>query len=99
MNRVADEVGFLVLYPQQSVSANIARCWNWYWPGNQRRGSGEPATIAALTQHVIRICNQTPPVFTSQAFRREDPPLRSSGLRIRHSLRRSASIPASHAEM
>jgi poly(hydroxyalkanoate) depolymerase family esterase len=60
MNKLADEVGLLVLYPQQSVSANLARCWNWYRPGNQRRGSGEPAAIAALTQHVMRICKADP---------------------------------------
>jgi poly(hydroxyalkanoate) depolymerase family esterase len=60
MNKVADEVGLLVLYPQQSMSANLARCWNWYRPGDQRRGSGEPAAIAALTQHIIRTCKADP---------------------------------------
>ena len=60
MNKLAHEVGFFVLYPQQSVSANLARCWNWYRPGNQRRGSGEPAAIAALTRHVIRTCKADP---------------------------------------
>ena len=43
MNEVADELGFLVLYPEQSASANMARCWNWHRPVNQERGSGEPA--------------------------------------------------------
>jgi poly(hydroxyalkanoate) depolymerase family esterase len=53
MNALADELGFLVLYPEQSTSVNLNRCWNWHRPVNQRRGFGEPATIAALTLHAI----------------------------------------------
>ena len=53
MNALADELGFLALYPQQAVSANLGRCWNWHRPGDQKRGSGEPAAIAALTRHII----------------------------------------------
>ena len=60
MNAIADELGFLVLYPEQSVSANMARCWNWHWPANQKRGSGEPALIAALTRHVLALCKGNP---------------------------------------
>jgi len=56
MNELADERGFLVLYPQQSASANLGRCWNWHRPGDQKRGSGEPAAIAALTRHIIATC-------------------------------------------
>ncbi len=54
MNALADELGFLVLYPEQSPAANLNRCWNWHRPVNQRCGSGEAAAIAALTLHVIR---------------------------------------------
>lgn len=53
MNRLADEMGVLVLYPQQSPKANMGRCWNWHDPHNQGRGAGEPAMIAALTRHAI----------------------------------------------
>jgi poly(hydroxyalkanoate) depolymerase family esterase len=60
MNKLADELGFLVLYPEQSTSANLARCWNWHRPGDQKRGSGEPAAIAALTRHTIAICKANP---------------------------------------
>jgi poly(hydroxyalkanoate) depolymerase family esterase len=56
MNRLADELGFLVLYPEQSVTANLGRCWNWHRPGDQERGRGEPAVIADLTRHVIALC-------------------------------------------
>ena len=57
MNTLADELGFLVLYPQQSRAANMNLCWNWYSPGHQARGYGEPACIASLTRVVARICN------------------------------------------
>lgn len=56
MNRLADAEGFIVLYPQQSVSANLGRCWNWHRPGNRKRGGGEAAVVAALTRHVAATC-------------------------------------------
>ncbi len=56
MNALADKLGFLVLYPEQSRSANLHRCWNWHQPENQRRGSGEPAAIAALTLQTVAVC-------------------------------------------
>ena len=56
MNRIADELGFLVLYPQQSKAANLVRCWNWHRPGDQKRGRGEPAKIAELTRAVVTLC-------------------------------------------
>ena len=60
MNKLADELGLLVLYPQQSRSANLGRCWNWHRPDHQQRGRGEPAVIAALTSHVITTCKANP---------------------------------------
>jgi poly(hydroxyalkanoate) depolymerase family esterase len=42
-----------VLYPEQIQRANSSRCWNWFEPQNQQRGSGEPGMIAALVQQVI----------------------------------------------
>jgi predicted esterase len=53
MNELACEQGFAVLYPAQAQDANPGRCWNWYEPGHQQRGSGEPAVLASLTQSVI----------------------------------------------
>jgi len=60
MNALADERGFLVLYPEQSVAASLGRCWNWHRPGDQARGRGEPATIAALTAHAIALGRANP---------------------------------------
>ena len=53
MNELAAEQGFFVLYPAQAQGANPQRCWNWFKPNHQRRGSGEPALLASLTQAVI----------------------------------------------
>ncbi|MGQ7792156.1 extracellular catalytic domain type 1 short-chain-length polyhydroxyalkanoate depolymerase [Faunimonas sp. B44] len=53
MNRLAEEHGFLVLYPAQSRQANQSGCWNWFDGGHQRRGRGEPALIAAMTRAAI----------------------------------------------
>ncbi|MGD6875071.1 extracellular catalytic domain type 1 short-chain-length polyhydroxyalkanoate depolymerase [Bacillus infantis] len=48
MNALADEKGFLVLYPEQTSSANSNKCWNWFESAHQSRGSGEPAVIAGM---------------------------------------------------
>ena len=53
MNRLADELGFLVAYPRQTQAANQQRCWNWFRPGDQERGRSEPALIASVTRNVI----------------------------------------------
>jgi len=53
MNRLADELGFLVAYPRQTPSANPQRCWNWFRPGDQARDKGEPALIAGVARNVI----------------------------------------------
>jgi poly(hydroxyalkanoate) depolymerase family esterase len=53
MNEAASERGFFVLYPAQAQSANTSRCWNWFKHNHQRRGGGEPALLAAMTQDVM----------------------------------------------
>ena len=53
MNEVAQERGFIVLYPAQAPRSNMSKCWNWFQPGDQRRGGGEPALLAAMTRRII----------------------------------------------
>jgi poly(hydroxyalkanoate) depolymerase family esterase len=54
MNELAEAGKYLVLYPEQSSSANSMRCWNWFDAAHQSRGSGEPKMIAALIAKVIK---------------------------------------------
>ena len=53
MNRLADEHGFVVVYPEQASGANASRCWNWFRAEDQVRGAGEPALLAGLVQAVV----------------------------------------------
>ncbi|MFZ1568732.1 MAG: PHB depolymerase family esterase [Thiolinea sp.] len=53
MNQLAEELGFLVAYPNQTASANNKRCWNWFKAQDQQAHQGEPAIIAGLTQAII----------------------------------------------
>ena len=52
MNRLADEHGFLVVYPEQTAQANSSKCWNWFRPQDQARDAGEPALIAGIVREV-----------------------------------------------
>ena len=52
MNQLAEEKRFLVLYPEQSLKSNPSRCWNWFLPENQKRGSGEPSIIQGTIAQV-----------------------------------------------
>ena len=54
MNELAQAEGFFVLYPAQAPRSNAHKCWNWFVPGDQRRGQGEPSLIAGMTRHVVR---------------------------------------------
>lgn len=50
MNALAEQHRLLVVYPGQAAGENSMACWNWFRPGDQMRGSGEPAILAGLTE-------------------------------------------------
>ncbi|HEY0061543.1 MAG TPA: PHB depolymerase family esterase [Telluria sp.] len=52
MNQAAQQRGFAVLYPQQSVSAHPHRCWKWYDRATQQ-GGGDVSVIAGLVRKVM----------------------------------------------
>ncbi len=57
MNRLAEEYGFVVAYPEQPVTANQLGCWNWFNETHQLRDLGEPSIIAGLTRSLISEMN------------------------------------------
>jgi poly(hydroxyalkanoate) depolymerase family esterase len=54
MNALAEEFRLLVVYPAQTREADPKRCWNWFRPGDQGRGAGEPALLASLIRDVLK---------------------------------------------
>ena len=52
MNQWAEQMGYAVLYPQQSVSAHAQRCWKWYDRATQE-GGGEVPMIVGMVNKVM----------------------------------------------
>ena len=53
MNALADEYGFIVVYPSQADSANVSKCWNWFQTAHQQRDRGEPSLVVGITRQVL----------------------------------------------
>lgn len=54
-SRLADEYGFVVLYPQQTRQNNANTCFNWFVPGDIRRGEGEALSIRQMIDTAARL--------------------------------------------
>jgi poly(hydroxyalkanoate) depolymerase family esterase len=52
MNTLADQRGFVVLYPQEDRASNSSLCWNWFSPDNFTRGGGELGIIMGMVDEV-----------------------------------------------
>ncbi|MEN4922473.1 PHB depolymerase family esterase [Achromobacter spanius] len=52
MNQWADAGGFMVLYPQQSMTRQVQRCWRWFQPDDEHGGT-EADLIAALIRSEV----------------------------------------------
>ena len=47
LNEHAEDLGWIVVYPEQARAANKYGCWNWFDPANER-GDGECALVMAI---------------------------------------------------
>ncbi len=52
-SELADRYGFALLFPEQVRANNHNLCFNWYAPGDSRRGRGEAASIAQMVRHMV----------------------------------------------
>ncbi|CAN5408528.1 PHB depolymerase family esterase [soil metagenome] len=50
---LADKSGFALLFPEQARGNNFNLCFNWFEPGDTRRGKGEAASIRQMIEAMI----------------------------------------------
>ena len=63
MNQLADRHDFIVLYPEQSRTANPLGCWNWFQP-TVLNGAGEAAAVVRIVRKVAKAY----PVDTTRVY-------------------------------
>lgn len=51
-NKLADEHGFYVLYPQQRATNNMQKCFKWYKRKHLKKGKGENASIMSMVGYM-----------------------------------------------
>ncbi len=50
---LADEFGFILLFPEQKSANNMIRCFNWFLPDDRVRGKGEPESMKQIIDAVM----------------------------------------------
>lgn len=50
---LAKHYGFALLMPEQQISNNANRCFNWFNPEDTRRGRGEPGSIRQMIARMV----------------------------------------------
>jgi feruloyl esterase len=51
---LADEYGFIALFPEQISRNNPRTCFNWFQPGDTTRGRGETLSIRQMVEHIAK---------------------------------------------
>jgi poly(hydroxyalkanoate) depolymerase family esterase len=51
---LADEAGFMLLFPEQQRANNPNLCFNWFVPGDFRRDGGEALSIRQMIEALVR---------------------------------------------
>jgi poly(hydroxyalkanoate) depolymerase family esterase len=51
---LADRIGAALLLPEQTTKNSRGRCFNWFHPGDTRRGGGEAMSIRQMTRAALR---------------------------------------------
>jgi len=52
-SQIADQQQFALLFPEQKRANNPNLCFNWFRPGDARRGRGEAASIRQMIAHLV----------------------------------------------
>jgi poly(hydroxyalkanoate) depolymerase family esterase len=52
-SKLADQQGFALLYPEQQKINNPNLCFNWFEPGDTRRGAGEAQSIHEMVAALV----------------------------------------------
>lgn len=50
---LAETYGFAVVFPEQQRANNLNLCFNWFSPGDTKRGTGETLSIAQMIESMI----------------------------------------------
>lgn len=51
-NKLADENGFIIAYPEQKGKNNANRCFNWFYGKDTEKGKGEVASIHQIVNYM-----------------------------------------------